>query len=207
MESKGDDCKRVEFSRDIDSKLSNTHIAEAKHTSSSIPSSLSTNSLAKLPRDAAKDIDDDAEADEEFLRLMKKPNEGSVSISHSQRARKVVEGFKINDMNMRDGGSGKLIWSAKNWGTDIFHRVIDEEIPKEILSCRVVAREIKFTSMERIDEFRLEQRVYFSGNCIEEWFFGFGFVIPGSTNTWYHHHHYHHYYYYNYYIRNILLYY
>lgn len=25
---------------------------------------------------------------------------------------------------MRDGGSGKLIWSAKNWGSDIFHRVI-----------------------------------------------------------------------------------
>lgn len=24
----------------------------------------------------------------------------------------------------------------------------------------------------------------FKGKCLEEWFFEFGFVIPGSTNTW-----------------------
>ena len=35
-----------------------------------------------------------------------------------------------------------------------------------------------------IEDFRLEQRVYFDGNCIEEWFFSFGYVIAGSTNTW-----------------------
>ncbi len=49
-------------------------------------------------------------------------------------------------------------------------------------------------------EFRLQQRVYFKGTIIEgkkimfdlinnqkynlEWSFSFGFVIPGSTNTW-----------------------
>jgi retinal rod rhodopsin-sensitive cGMP 3',5'-cyclic phosphodiesterase subunit delta len=52
-------------------------------------------------------------------------------------------------------------------------------------------------------QFRLEQRVYFKGTIIEgknkndfyiekrfffyyylEWSFSFGFVIPGSTNTW-----------------------
>ena len=32
--------------------------------------------------------------------------------------------------------------------------------------------------------FRLEQRVFFQGQCIEEWKFEFGFVIPGSTNSW-----------------------
>lgn len=35
-----------------------------------------------------------------------------------------------------------------------------------------------------MDKFRLEQRVLFKGKCLEEWFFEFGFVIPGSTNTW-----------------------
>ena len=33
-------------------------------------------------------------------------------------------------------------------------------------------------------KFRIEQRVFFRGQCIEEWFFSFGFVIPGSTNSW-----------------------
>ncbi len=35
-----------------------------------------------------------------------------------------------------------------------------------------------------IEDFRLEQRVYFDGSCIEEWFFSFGYVIAGSTNAW-----------------------
>jgi hypothetical protein len=35
-----------------------------------------------------------------------------------------------------------------------------------------------------MNDFRLEQRVFFQGVCIEEWCFNFGFVIPGSTNTW-----------------------
>ena len=35
-----------------------------------------------------------------------------------------------------------------------------------------------------MEHFRLEQRVFFQGVCMEEWFFDFGFVIPGSTNSW-----------------------
>ena len=35
-----------------------------------------------------------------------------------------------------------------------------------------------------MNDFRLEQRVFFQGVCIEEWRFEFGFVIPGSKNTW-----------------------
>ena len=37
-----------------------------------------------------------------------------------------------------------------------------------------------------IENFRLEQRVYFQDTCIGEWFFTFGYVIAGSTNTWQH---------------------
>ena len=47
-----------------------------------------------------------------------------------------------------------------------------------------VSREINFTSPNMIEEFRLEQRVHFEGVCIEEFFFNFGYVIAGSTNTW-----------------------
>jgi hypothetical protein len=31
---------------------------------------------------------------------------------------------------------------------------------------------------------QLRQRVYLGEHCIEEWDFDFGFVIPGSVNTW-----------------------
>lgn len=81
-------------------------------------------------------------------------------------------------------------------------------MPKKILKSRAVSRELNFSSAEKLDQFRLIQRVYFKGNCIEgkthtqikkmisrsehyslwiinlEWFFDFGFVIPGSTNSW-----------------------
>lgn len=42
-----------------------------------------------------------------------------------------------------------------------------------------------FSSKEKIDNFRLIQRVFLFDKCIEEWYFKFGFVIPQSTNTWY----------------------
>ncbi|RHY27139.1 hypothetical protein DYB32_007017 [Aphanomyces invadans] len=57
-------------------------------------------------------------------------------------------------------------------------------VPKAILQCSSVSREINFSSTEEIKAFRLEQRVFFNGQCLEEWLFSFGFVIPHSTNTW-----------------------
>lgn len=76
----------------------------------------------------------------------------------------------------------------------------EARVPKRILKCRAVSREINFSSQEEMKQFRLEQRVFFKGTVIEglplvlfnekrfqvnlEWAFSFGFVIPGSTNTW-----------------------
>lgn len=57
-------------------------------------------------------------------------------------------------------------------------------LPATILKCAAVSREINFSSSEEITQFRLEQRVFLDGSCIEEWLFAFGYVIPGSTNTW-----------------------
>ncbi|XP_074009588.1 retinal rod rhodopsin-sensitive cGMP 3',5'-cyclic phosphodiesterase subunit delta isoform X1 [Numenius arquata] len=57
-------------------------------------------------------------------------------------------------------------------------------VPKKILKCKAVSRELNFSSAEQMEKFRLEQKVYFKGQCLEEWFFEFGFVIPNSTNTW-----------------------
>ena len=40
-------------------------------------------------------------------------------------------------------------------------------VPKKILKCRSVAREINFSSKETMERFRLEQRVLFKGRCLE----------------------------------------
>jgi len=95
----------------------------------------------------------------------------------------LLKGFKLNWMNLRDASSGKVLWQSSD---DLSVTGVDHEarVPKKILKCKAVSREINFTSKESMDKFRLEQRVFFKGNCLEEWFFDFGFVIPGSTNTW-----------------------
>ncbi|KAH9276268.1 hypothetical protein BASA83_000947 [Batrachochytrium salamandrivorans] len=35
-----------------------------------------------------------------------------------------------------------------------------------------------------LQNLQLHQRVFLGDLCVEEWHFEFGFVIPGSTNTW-----------------------
>jgi retinal rod rhodopsin-sensitive cGMP 3',5'-cyclic phosphodiesterase subunit delta len=88
-------------------------------------------------------------------------------------------------MNMRDANSGELMWESGLWtGKKMWDSEIKARIPREILRCRAVSREINFSSKEKMEGFRLEQRIFFDGTCIEEWFFDFGFVIPGSTNSW-----------------------
>jgi len=87
-------------------------------------------------------------------------------------------------MNMRDGRTGRMMWQSEDWADKLFGTELEAHVPKAILKCKVVSREINFSSKEKIECFRLEQRVYYRGMGIEEWFFKFGFVIPGSTNTW-----------------------
>jgi retinal rod rhodopsin-sensitive cGMP 3',5'-cyclic phosphodiesterase subunit delta len=69
---------------------------------------------------------------------------------------------------MRDASTGRLMWRSAHWDIEeMFSAEIAEEIPREILNCRAVSREIIFTSQLEMDSFRLEQRVYFKGVCIE----------------------------------------
>ncbi|CAK5032080.1 unnamed protein product [Meloidogyne enterolobii] len=92
-------------------------------------------------------------------------------------------GFKLNWMNLRDAESGKILWqSTEDLANPNFEH--KAKIPKNILKCKSVSREINFTSERKIEKFRLEQRVFLNNRAIEEWYFDFGFVIPQSTNTW-----------------------
>ena len=43
----------------------------------------------------------------------------------------------------------------------------EARVPKRILKCRAVSREINFSSQEEMQQFRLEQRVLFKGTIIE----------------------------------------
>jgi hypothetical protein len=81
----------------------------------------------------------------------------------------IVEGFKINYLSMRDADTGKVMWtSASQWkhafkdGAEV--RV---ELPKQMLKCRAVSREMGFSSVQEIKDFRLVQDVYLHGNAIE----------------------------------------
>ncbi|XP_029471034.1 retinal rod rhodopsin-sensitive cGMP 3',5'-cyclic phosphodiesterase subunit delta [Rhinatrema bivittatum] len=99
------------------------------------------------------------------------------------RAKEILKGFKLNWMNLRDAETGKILWQGTE---DLSVPGVEHEarVPKKILKCKAVSRELNFSSAEQMEKFRLEQKVYFKGQCLEEWFFEFGFVIPNSMNTW-----------------------
>lgn len=99
------------------------------------------------------------------------------------RAQKIMDGFKLNWINFRDAENGKVIWQGSE-DLSSPNKEHEARVPKKILRCKAVSREINFSSNEEMKQFRLEQRVLFKGKCLEEWFFDFGFVIPSSTNTW-----------------------
>nr|CAB3264741.1 PDEdelta cGMP phosphodiesterase delta subunit [Phallusia mammillata] len=101
----------------------------------------------------------------------------------SQHVADVLNGFKLNWMNLRDASSGKIMWEGTQ-DLSVPGREHQARVPKKILKCKAVSREINFSSQQLMEKFRLEQRILFHGRCLEEWFFEFGFVIPESTNTW-----------------------
>lgn len=108
---------------------------------------------------------------------------GGTMSATDERAKEILRGFKLNWMNLRDAETGKILWQGTE---DLSVPGVEHEarVPKKILKCKAVSRELNFSSAEQMEKFRLEQKVYFKGQCLEEWFFEFGFVIPNSTNTW-----------------------
>ncbi|TMW57431.1 hypothetical protein Poli38472_003356 [Pythium oligandrum] len=126
----------------------------------------------------------DLEVEREWKELQSDTSGGRIEVSSNPRARKICKGLTINYMNMRCADTGKLMWQSKEWRDDVFTVEQEAHIPSSILKCSAVSREVNFSSTEEITQFRLEQRVFFQGSCIEEWLFTFGFVIPGSTNSW-----------------------
>ena len=98
------------------------------------------------------------------------------------KIQKIKEGFKINSMKMKDGSNGKVMWNCSEW--DLNEDRKSENLPKEILNCKEVVREVNFSSRELIENLELIQNFYLQGELIESSRFCFGFVIPNSTNNW-----------------------
>lgn len=116
-----------------------------------------------------------------------------LGVRDDEHCQKIMEGFRINWMHLKsntifiicpflDAENGVILWECHDWKTNLLDRT--EIFPKEILKCGSVGRAINFSSREKIDNFKLVQRIWLFGKIIEEWDFDFGFVIPNSTNTW-----------------------
>ncbi|KAF6115432.1 phosphodiesterase 6D [Phyllostomus discolor] len=69
-------------------------------------------------------------------------------------------------MNLRDAETGKILWQGTE---DLSVPGVEHEarVPKKILKCKAVSRELNFSSAEQMEKFRLEQKVYFKGQCLE----------------------------------------
>jgi retinal rod rhodopsin-sensitive cGMP 3',5'-cyclic phosphodiesterase subunit delta len=89
-----------------------------------------------------------------------------MSYDETSRAYEILKGFKLNWMNLRDADSGRILWQSND---DLSNPKLEHEarVPKKILKSRAVSRELNFSSAEKLDQFRLIQKVYFKGNCIE----------------------------------------
>lgn len=60
-----------------------------------------------------------------------------------------------------------LLHGHKNTDYVFFTCCVVARVPKKILKCKAVSREINFSSKESMDKFRLEQKVYFKGKVLE----------------------------------------
>uniref|UniRef100_A0A8D8YFE7 Retinal rod rhodopsin-sensitive cGMP 3',5'-cyclic phosphodiesterase subunit delta n=1 Tax=Cacopsylla melanoneura TaxID=428564 RepID=A0A8D8YFE7_9HEMI len=109
----------------------------------------------------------------------------SVKLTDAQKAKieDILSGFQVNWMNLRDVDTGELLWQG-NDDISLSDSEHEARVPKKILNCRAVSREINFSSVQPIQMLKLRQKVLFKNHLLEEWNFDFGFVIPASVNTW-----------------------
>lgn len=59
------------------------------------------------------------------------------------RAEDIMKGFKVNWMNLRDADTGKILWQGHD-DLSLPEAEHEARVPKKILKCRAVSREINF---------------------------------------------------------------
>lgn len=158
---------------------------EVKRSEEDEEADVATDGVAEITR-LVEEIDTTPRnlTDREWKESISRGEEGEIVSPPNERARQIMNGFRIRSMTMRDADSGVVVWTSEDWGKERFDEETETHIPKSILELKAVSREITFSSEEEMKDFRLEQRIFLYAQCIEEWKFKFGFVMPGSTNTW-----------------------
>ena len=109
------------------------------------------------------------------------PQAATAAGEHAQR---VVNGFRLVEMSMRDGDSGRVVWASRPGAALFGGGELEARLPAALLRASSVTRALTFSSVEAISDLRMAQRVHLHGAVVEEAQFRFGFVIPGSTNSW-----------------------
>ena len=109
-------------------------------------------------------------------------NKAQIDEEEDESFKKIKEGFTVNYMQMRDGSKGRIMWEVKSW--DLKKSNHTENITKDLLKCKIITRNINFSSKEAIEDLELVQNFYLMGELYESSKFKFGFVIPNSTNDW-----------------------
>lgn len=107
-----------------------------------------------------------------------------IEISKDPKAQEILNGFKLISLTLKNSETGEKAWTSKDWGSDVFTTVKEAHLPARMLKFPAVGREIVFSSESVIVGFKIEQTVFVHGNPIEQWNYDFGFVMPGSENSW-----------------------
>lgn len=93
--------------------------------------------------------------------------------------------FKLVQMTIKDADDkGRVLWQVEDWNISSPETEQAVQFPKEMLDVKVLAREIVFYSKHKYENFSIAQVMSVGGQVIERLEFKFGFVIPGSTNSW-----------------------
>lgn len=131
------------------------------------------------------DFTENESEDSEWDRLKRKRNEGEVKVSTSKLAREIVKGFYICSLSMKDKTTNDDILSLNGNDFDsIFVEELTVHTTKKLFMCETIMRYIVFKSQSEIKDLKMVQKTYLDGSVLERLDFNFGFVIPGSTNTW-----------------------
>ena len=108
-----------------------------------------------------------------------------IELPTDARAKEILEGFKVISLTLKNADTGEVAWTSDaDWGKDCFTVVKDAHLPSAMLKYPAVGREIVFSTVNPISGFRIEQQVIVHDKPLEQWNFDFGFVIPGSENSW-----------------------
>ena len=55
------------------------------------------------------------EAEREWASALNSHQEGEIYLPENEVSRKIIAGFRINHMNMRDADTGQLKWESGTW--------------------------------------------------------------------------------------------